>query len=422
MQKSLMRKTFCVYLFLSLWVQAYAEERYHLAKILVSGSHRYQTEDVVRATGLKENSVVTRQQLEASTKYLIDSGVFTSVEYHFRSASVGSGIEAQFQVKDAEKFLPAEFENFVWWNDQELESSLHRAVPLYVGKIGLAGTLADDLASALDKMVAAKGITSKVLWQQWAAPGELPSAYRFRLNGGLPAVKKVQLVGASHLAADVQARFVASIENHDYLRSQVKKNLERILVPAYLERGYAEFKPADIQPELEEDKTLTIRVSVSEGTQYKLAGYNWSGNTVASAEQLSKFITLRPGEPVNLTTLQNNLEAARKFLGKFGRESATISPVPKFSGDQVTYDFQITEGDVYRMGDLDIQGLDSAATQKIRDFWKLAPGSPYDNSYVPSFVSHLIMRRTGFSFSCEFLEQQDDAQKLVNVQLRFKAD
>lgn len=417
-----MRKMFCLCLLLGLCLPVFAEERYHLAKILVSGSHLYQKEDVVRATGLKENSVVTRQQLDASTKRLIDSGVFTSVEYHFRPASVGPGIEAQFQVKDAEKLLPAEFENFVWWSDQELQSSLRDAVPLYIGKIGLAGTLADDLAAVLDTMLAGRGINSKVVWQQWATPGELPSAYRFKITSGVPKIKSVQLVGANHLSPDIQARFVAALENHDYLRSEVKKNMERILVPAYLERGYIQFKSADIRPKMEDDNTLAITISASEGTQYKLAGYSWSGNTVASAEQLSKFITLRPGEPVNLPRLQNEVEAARKFLGKFGRAAAAINPLPKFLEDRVSYEFQVTEGDVYRMGDLDIQGLDSAATQKIRDFWKLAPGSPYDNSYAPSFVKHLIMRRAGSSFTCEFLEQQDDSQKLVNVQLHFKAE
>lgn len=417
-----MRKILFICLFLIFALEAGAEERYHLVKILVSGSQRYQIEDVVRTTGLKENSVVTRVQLEAATKRLADSGVFSSVEYHFRAASVGSGIEAQFQLKDAETFLRAEFENFVWWSDQELESSLHQAVPLYTGSIGRSGTLADDVAAALGKLVAAKGVDAKVVWQQWAAPGELPSAYRFKIANDVSKISAVQLMGANHLPQDVQNRLVSALQNRDYLRSDVMKNIERILQPAYLERGFIEFKAGEIRPVLSPDKALTIEIAVSEGTQLKLAGYSWSGNTVTSAEQLSKFITLRIGEPVNLPRLQTDLEAARKFMGKFGREQASIKPVPKIAGESVTYEFQVKEGDLYRMGDLDVQVLDSAATQKIRDFWKLAPGSPYDNSYAPSFVKHLIMRRAGSSFTCEFLEQQDDAQKLVNVQLRFTPD
>lgn len=417
-----MRKPLLVCLFLILSLPAAAEERLHLVKILVDGSNRYQAADVVRATGLKENSLVTREQLDAGTKRLADSGVFASVDYLFRPASAGSGIEAQFQVKDAEKFLPVEFENFTWWSDQELESTLHQAVPLYLGKIGLAGALPDDVAAALGTLLASKGVDSKVIWQKWAAPGELPSVYRFKIANGVPKIKDVELIDANHVPADVLARFVDSLRNHDYLRSAVKKNLERTLVPAYQERGYLQFRAGDIHPKIAEDGTLTISIPVNEGAQYKLASYSWSGNTVASAEQLSKFVTLRTGEPVNLTTLQANLDTARKFLGKFGRLAAAITPVPVFAGENVTYRFDIREGDLYSMGDLDIAGLDSAATQKIRDFWKLAPGSPYDNTYVPYFVGHLILKRQGTSFTCEYLEQQDDTQKLVNIRLQFKAD
>lgn len=417
-----MRKLFLVFLLIGLSLPAAAEERLHLVKVLVGGSTRYQAADVVRATGLEENSFVTTAQLQASAKRLVDSGVFSSVEYHFRPASTGSGIEAQFQVKDSDKFLPAEFENFVWWSDQELETDLHQAVPLYIGKVGVTGTLADDVAAALGKLLAPKGVDGKVVWQQWAAPGELPSAYRFKVTNGVPKIKDVQLTGGNHLPASVLARFVGSLKGHDYLRSSVDQSVQRILSSTYRERGYLEFKAGDVQPQLAADGTLTINIPVNEGTQYKLAGYSWSGNTVVSAADLSRFISLRPGDPVNLSRLQADLDAARNSLGKFGHVAAAIKPAPSFAGENVTYQFQVSEGDLYRMGDLDIEGLDSATTQKIRDFWKLAPGAAYDNTYVSYFVKHLIMKRQGVSFTCEYLEQQDETQKLVNVRLQFKAD
>jgi outer membrane protein insertion porin family len=417
-----MRKLF-IFLCLSFALLAGAQERLHLVKIVVTGSQRYQPQDLVRATGLKENFLVTREELDASTKRLIDSGVFAAVEYTFRPAANVRGVEAVFQVKDAEKFLPAEFENFVWWSDSELENSLHQAVPLFAGKaVPLAGTLPDEIATALSKLLESKNVNTKVVWQQWAAVGQLPSAYRFKVASGVPKIKDVQLQGASHVPPDVLTRFVDSLKGRDYLRSELNKNLERILVPAYLEHGYALFKVTDVQPLVADDKTLSINISVSEGNRYKLGGYSWSGNTAATAEQLSRFVTLKPNEPVNVVALEKNVEAARKFLGKFGRVAATIKPVPAFSGDNVTYDFQVTEGDLYRMGDLEIEGLDSAATQKMRDLWKLAPGSTYDSTYVAYFVSHLILRRAGSVFTCEYLEQPDDAQKVVNIRLQFKAD
>ncbi|HEX5435468.1 MAG TPA: POTRA domain-containing protein [Candidatus Angelobacter sp.] len=102
-----MRKILLACLFVGFALNGFAQDN-HLVKILVSGTHRYQPEDVIRATGLKENSVVTTAQLEAGTKRLGDSGAFTSVQYNFRPAPKTWGVEAEFQVKDADKFLPAE--------------------------------------------------------------------------------------------------------------------------------------------------------------------------------------------------------------------------------------------------------------------------------------------------------------------------
>lgn len=418
-----MRKILLACLFVGFALIGFAQDN-HLVKILVRGTHRYQPQDVIRATGLKENSVVTTAQLEAGSKRLGDSGVFTSVQYSFRPAPKRWGVEAEFQVKDADKFLPAEFENAVWWSDQELQSKLHDAVPLFEGEIPLSGTLADDVAAALSKLLAAKGVDSKVVWQQWAAPGEIPSVYRFRVTSGVPPFKSVQLTGASHLSAEVKSRFLSVVMNREYLRSEVEKNIDRILAPAYHEQGFVTFKAGKIQPVLAADNTLGINIPIVEGAQYKLAGYSWSGNTVASAEELSKFVSLPLGQPVNLSRLKTDLDAARTFLGKFGREAATITPVPKFSGESISYEFQVHEGDLYHMGDLEVQGLESATAAKIRELWKLAPGSPYDNTYARNFVAHLITSRSDLNTSiiCEFQEETDDARKVVNVELQFKTE
>lgn len=399
-----------------------AEDPYRLVKIVVTGSQRYEQADLVRATGLQENSRVTRQALDASGKRLLDSGAFASVQYTFKPAAGVRAVEADFQVKDAEKVLPAEFENFVWWSDQELEDAIHQAAPLYRGRLPLAGTLPDDVAAALAKLLESKGVAGSVGHHLFAEMGELPSAFRFKITGGVPKIKDVHFSDATHFPADAQARCVEALQNHDYLRSDVKKILERTLAQSYLERGYLKFTIVDVRPTMSESKDLTVNITLNEGDQYRLAGFAWSGNTAAPSDQLSKLITIKPGDPVNFPKLESNLAAVRKLLRKFGREAAVIKPVAAFSGANVTYDFQVTEGDVYRMGNLEIEGLDPEPTAKVRALWKLAPGSAYDNTYVTYFITHLVMKLPGHTFSCEYVEQPDDSQKTVNVHLVFKTE
>ena len=104
---------------------AHAAGHYHLARVLVAGSQRYHEEDLVRATGLTVDTEVTADDLQNAANRLGNSGAFTTVQYLFKPAIGTKGVEADFQVTDADKFLPAAFENFVWFSDGDLQEAVH---------------------------------------------------------------------------------------------------------------------------------------------------------------------------------------------------------------------------------------------------------------------------------------------------------
>src|SRR6266705_1850107 len=102
-------------LFLTFLLPALAggADRFNLARVLVTGSERYREDALVRATGLIVNTQVTSEDLQAAANRLGNSGAFSSVQFLFKPAIGAKGVEADFQVADAEKLLPAIFENFV---------------------------------------------------------------------------------------------------------------------------------------------------------------------------------------------------------------------------------------------------------------------------------------------------------------------
>ena len=46
----------------------------------------------------------------------------------------------------------------------------------------------------------------------------------------------------------------------------------------------------------------------------------------------------------------------------------------------------MTEGDLYRMGELSFRGIDNNLTARLRAIWKLRPGDVYDASYLKEFL------------------------------------
>ena len=399
-----------------------AADHFNLARIVVTGSQRYREDDVVRATGLAVSTQVTADDLQNAANRLGNSGAFASVQFLFKPVVGGKGVEADFQVTDTEKYLPAVFENFVWFSDQELQAAVHQAVPLFKGELPTSGSMADDVSAALTKFMTSKGLPSEISYIMSANFGGPPTAYKFKVAGANLKIRDVVLTNATHLAPEQLARAVEPLKGTEYLRSDVAVVLEKNLSPIYQQRGYLKFAINDIKPKVDDKSQVTIETTLSEGEQYRLGGVSWSGNTLISSDELAKRITLKPGSPVDALQLDRDLSQVRKLYGKFGREAVIIKPVPAFVNDTVNYAFQVTEGDLYHMGKLEIQGVESEQAHKLEQVWKLAEGAPYDATYVHEFIANTVVKVPGHKWTWKMLEQIDDPQKTVNVRLQIKIE
>jgi outer membrane protein assembly factor BamA len=399
-----------------------AADHFNLARIVVTGSHRYQQEDVVRATGLTVNTQATPDDLQNAANRLGNSGAFASVQFLFKPATGAKGVEADFQVTDAEKYLPAVFENFVWFSDQDLREAVHQAVPLFKGELPISGGMSDDVSAALGKFLASKGLPSEISYIMSANFGGPPTGYKFKVMNVNLKVRDVALVGAAHMDAGQLAKAVAPLQGTDYLRSDAAIVLEKNLSSIYQQRGYLKFAITDINPKVDDKSQVTVEATLSEGAQYRLAGLSWSGNTLISSDDLTKHITLKTGSPVDVLQLERDLAQVRQLYGKFGREAVKIKPVPAFTGDTVSYAFQITEGDLDRMGKLEIQGVEPEQVHKLEQVWKLAEGEPYDATYVHQFIANTVVKVPGHKWAWKMFEQINVPQKTVNVGLQIKIE
>jgi outer membrane protein assembly factor BamA len=86
----------------------------------------------------------------------------------------------------------------------------------------------------------------------------------------------------------------------------------------------------------------------------------------------------------------------------------------------VHYQISVTEGDLYRMGELQVDGLDPELTNKVIAQWQLKKGDPYDNEYLIPFFKVMfpvLGQRVRYSVvPKQAINQQD---KTVTVSLHF---
>ena len=207
-----------------------AADRFNLARILVTGSHRYQEEDVVRATGLTMNTQVTPNDLQEAANRLGQRGAFASVQFLFKPARGAKGVEADFQVTDAEKYLPAVFENLSGSVTRICRQPCTRPFRSYKGSCQLPASMSDDVSAALSKFLASKGLPSEISCTMSAIFGGPPTG--IQIQGGRRQFESSRRYACGrdpHVDREQLAKAVAPLKGTHYLRSDVAIVLEKNL-------------------------------------------------------------------------------------------------------------------------------------------------------------------------------------------------
>jgi outer membrane protein assembly factor BamA len=149
---------------------------------------------------------------------------------------------------------------------------------------------------------------------------------------------------------------------------------------------------------------------------------SWAGNALFTDGQLQELIHLKAGEPANAVQLNDDLDEIHKLYGTKGYLFAHADPTPEMDDAQSTvrYQISVTEGDLYRMGELQIDGLDADGAKKMFAQWQLKKGDPYDSGYLQRFFKVMYrdfgQRVTYTVVPKQAINQQD---KTVSVSLHF---
>jgi outer membrane protein assembly factor BamA len=176
--------------------------------------------------------------------------------------------------------------------------------------------------------------------------------------------------------------------------------IEHALLPIYHERGYLKTACAPPQPkvvrpaasELLDNKQpptfVDVTFPVTPGIQYKLTRWEWSGNQEIPTETLQPLLHAKVGQTANTVELEDDLRAAQEVYGSRGYVTATINANAQFddAAGTVAYQFEVLEGPIYHMGELEFRGIDNNLTARLRAAWKLRPGDVYDATYLQQFL------------------------------------
>ena len=214
-----------------------------LIAIKVVGSKRYSEQAIAAASGLQMGAAVNDDDFKKAARRLGDMGVFTDIAYNYSYSSAGTKLE--LRVTDAQKFVPARFEDFVWFSDEELRQRIQQHAPLFDSELPLYGRLADEVSDVLQAMLVERSIPGHVEYLRTGKQDGPVEAITYHVNDVLIRIRNFEFTGAS--PDDVPALEAAGrrLGDREYSRSRLHQLVEHQLLPVYFERGYlkAEFGP-----------------------------------------------------------------------------------------------------------------------------------------------------------------------------------
>jgi len=443
-----MNRVTCFTLCLSLLLSAAAAQKrstsgkaspvaaYKLIALKVTGTARYTDKEILAASGLQIGQNAADGDFKEAARRLGDSGLFSDVVYSYSSSGAGVRLELQLADTDKSKLVPAHFENFVWFTDDELRTALQRHVPLFKQLLPVAGNLPDRVSEALQAILTEKQFPGRVdfLRKEDELDGAL-NAIVYRVEEVSIRIRGVEFPGASPEQTALLTTAARRLMGAEYGRTSLAAVAKFDLLPVYLQRGYlkAAFGPPDARvvpqpsPAADAQGPAELQVDaiipVKPGKVYSTSSVDWKGNSAITTEEVAPLLHLPPGQPADAVRLLRDIENVSKLYRSRGYMTVQIKPDAQLDDEKSTvhYGLNIVEGDLYKMGELEILGLDTQAKARMQAAWTLREGQPYNADYPEKFrddTRQLVPR--GVRWNVSIHETLDAKDKTVDVEIRFK--
>jgi outer membrane protein insertion porin family len=406
------------------FAQEASVQRFTMQKIVFKGTHRFTDDQLLNAVKMKNGGSYSQQDLQDSATKLSSKGMFTQVAYRFSATS------AEFDLVDNPRLLPMKLENCVWLTDEQVISKLKQSVPLFTGEVPEEGTLAEDVGKQFEALLASSGVQAHVQFMPFsdlAMHGQIV-AMSFTIIDPRIELTSIHFEGASPKILEGFNHALKNSFGKEYVRSLLPGIEDVNLKPVLQENGYlrASFGEPTLKlltPPSDPIAKVELSVPLQEGAQYRIASVAMKNSDPTAAEAAKRLAAFKTGEVANMIAFRRELsQLGSAYLSK-GYMNAKVKAEPSYdeTAHTVSYNIEIVPGDIYKLGKLDIKGLDESQMAKVSPLWKLRPGDVYDANYGPNFLKANAAKLEFLGgYSLAWTQKVNDDTKLVELSIFFR--
>ncbi|WP_082422497.1 BamA/OMP85 family outer membrane protein [Aquimarina longa] len=196
-----------------------------------------------------------------------------------------------------------------------------------------------------------------------------------------------------------------------YIRADYEEDKDNIIVK-YKEKGYRDARITSDSLLIEDDKTVSLNLTVEEGNKYYFGNINFLGNSVYTDRQLARQLVIKKGDVYNGVLLEKQIADNTKpdaddltnLYQNNGYLFSSIDAVEtKVYNDTLDFEIRIREGKLTYFDHITVSGNDKTNDHVIYRTLRTKPGQQYSKELVVRTVREL--GQLGF-FDPEQLEPQ----------------
>ncbi len=394
--------------------------------IQLKGAPLYSDEELLAAAELKKGVVLNYADMNAHAKKLMDTGMFSTLAFKF------DGVDLVFSLTPSDSLLKAHFDNIPLGSAEDIETALHKQLPLYHGQVPTDGGYAELVRATLEQMLAARGLQSTVAAVPVGDPTHRGPATMMSYAITTPRVLAgpVTVEGASAQWASKVNDLATAAGTVPYDAENSTANVARPLEQFYQDHGYAavRVKATRRGDASLDDKGIHVpfAVTVEEGHPYAIGTIRLPAGTPVTQAEVDKLLTGKIGPPEPGIRLRGLwMAVAARFKSK-GYLDVKVTPKPQFdeAAAKVNYDVTIETGPVYHLAFVKFEGVSDELRALLIKNWQMMPGDPFDENYAATFVGSAqahdpILQRTLAGVATRFYVTADPQTHDVNVVIRF---
>ncbi|HXX57973.1 MAG TPA: outer membrane protein assembly factor BamA, partial [Thermodesulfovibrionales bacterium] len=391
--------------------------------ITVKGLKRIEEGAVKSKITQKTGEPISNEKISEDIKNIYKMGYFDDVTAEMEPQE--GGIQLIYVVKEKPTIVRVSFQG----NKELADDKLKEKVGITAGSIADT-TLIQDNALKIQQYYEEEGYWLATVVPVVNRVGENEVSLTYLIDEGKKVkVKKIVIEGNQAISSS-QVRKAMKTSTWNllsfltssgyYTRQTMNADVEAIK-DLYFNNGYIKVVVAEPEISLTGDKSgMIITIRIAEGSQYRIASVDISGNKAYPEELLRSRIMLSPGVIFSKEILKKDIAAVTELYTQNGYALANVFPdvVADDVTKQVSLTYKIEEGSIYHIGRIEVSGNTKTKDKVIRREVRLDEGDLFNSALLKR--SYERLNNLNYFETVELVPKPKYEEKVLDIDVKVK--